>query len=658
MSLPLPSQAETKGRFSLQNLRSRAGARFAIIGLAGLGILYYLAAPDPYRPDLAWARERPLPPPPPPSWDIDFDRPPPPPHEGGSPGGVATPPDATTAQRAEAVREAFKHAYRGYAQAAWTYDELMPNSNASINNFNGWGVTIVDSISTMQLMGLKAEYDSALDYVARMEFDIAHDGHAPFFETAIRYLGGLASAHALATSYIIGPLSSTYAGPATAKPGPGPISPQSSSQPPYAGREHILLRKAVLLADKLLPVFDSATGLPWYGVKTSGPAPIYTSDDPKSYKYANEADNAPGVRLAPSGVAPLAEFASCQVELKYLAYATGEARYYWAAERVMEVLKKSAPHLSLPGLFPIYWDRTTGTPSGDHISLGAMADSGFEYLLKQYLVSGRTEVGLRELWLASSDSIINHMLFLSPSRKLLYVSDISGPDHAPSGKLEHLSCFLPGLFALGADQLTESEGMTKQRKERYMWAATGLAQTCAGVYEDMETGIGAEEVMFETGNPKWIDILKKWERGRRVGDLPPGVVKDFIRRGSSEERDYRIRDGRWLSRPETLESIFLLWRTTKDPVWRERGWKIFQAIEKHSRTKYGYGSVSHVDVAQAASTINSQPSYFLAETLKYLFLLFSEDSALPLDKFVFNTEAHPLKVWKWRDWEMKKYKIQ
>ncbi|QRV98941.1 glycoside hydrolase family 47 protein [Ceratobasidium sp. AG-Ba] len=648
MSLPLPSQAEIKNTFSLQNLRSRAGARFAIIGLAGLCLVYYLAAPDPYRPDLAWGRERP----PPPSWDIDFDGPPQPPHTGEG-GPIATPPNATMVQRAEAVRQAFKHAYGSYTRAAWGLDEILPNSNGSTNNFNGWGVSIIDSISTIQLMQLKEEYDSALDYVARMNFDIAGNGYAPFFETAIRYLGGLASAHALATSNITGPLSSTSA----VKSGVGPIAPQTSP-PTYGGREHILLRKAVLLADKLLPVFDSPSGLPWYGVKTSGPPPIYTSDDPKSYKYAKESDNAPGARVSPSGAAPLAEFASCQVELKYLAYATGEARYYWAAERVMEAMKRSAPSLTLPGLFPIYWDRTTGQPTGDHISLGAMADSGFEYLLKQYLVSGRTETQLRDLWLASSDSIINHMLFLSPTRKLLYVSDISGSRHDQSGKLEHLSCFLPGLFALGADQLTEKEGMTKERKERYMWVATGLAQTCAGVYEDMESGIGAEEVMFEPTNPKWIDLLKKWERGRRPGDLPPGVAKDFVRKGSSEVRDYRIRDARWLSRPETLESIFLLWRTTKDPVWRERGWKIFQAIEKHSRTKTGYGSVAHVDVAHGTTTINSQPSYFLAETLKYLFLLFSEDSAFPLDRFVFNTEAHPLSVWKWREWEMKKYKIR
>jgi hypothetical protein len=47
----------------------------------------------------------------------------------------------------------------------------------------------------------------------------------------------------------------------------------------------VLLRKAALLADKLLPVFDSPSSLPYYGVRTSGPAPVYETDDPKSYKY-------------------------------------------------------------------------------------------------------------------------------------------------------------------------------------------------------------------------------------------------------------------------------------------------------------------------------------------------------------------------------------
>ncbi|KAH7337659.1 glycoside hydrolase [Rhizoctonia solani] len=642
MSLPLPAQTDSKAGFSLQALKSRAGARFAILGLTVAGVLYYLAAPDPYRPELAWPREKPFGgSPPPPAWDPDFDPPPLPPHGGPPP--VKGPGDPVMTERAEAVRNAFRHAYDGYIRAAWKYDELLPNTNGSVNNFNGWGVSVIDSISTMQLMGLKSEYDGALDFVSNMDFDINNDGHAPFFETAIRYLGGLVSAHSLARSTVTGPLSS--------------LESAKSNSNSYAGREHVLLQKAALLADKLLPVFDSPSGLPFFGVRTSGPAPVYPTDDPRSYKYSKASDNAPGARISNGGSAPLAEFASCQMELKYLSWATGHARYFLAAERVMDVMKKAAPHLPLPGLFPIWWERTAGTPIGDHVSLGAMADSGFEYLLKQYLLTGRTETQLRDLWLDASDSIISHMLYISPNRKLLYVTDISGGAHSPSGKLEHLSCFLPGLFALGADQLTEKEGMTKQRKERYMWAAIGLTNTCIGIYEDMQTGLGAETIQFQGQNPKWIDEVTKWERTRKAGDLPPGVTTKWTRLESDGQRDYFAADPRWLSRPETLESVFLLWRTTKDPIWRERGWAAFQAIEKYSKTQYGYGSVSHVDNKNAASATNSQPSYFLAETLKYLYLLFSDDSALPLDQFIFNTEAHPLGVWKWRDWEIEKYKI-
>ncbi|KAG8710864.1 hypothetical protein FRC11_004037, partial [Ceratobasidium sp. 423] len=165
MSLPLPAQTDTKSGFTLQALKSRAGARFAILGLTVAGVLYYLAAPDSYRPELAWPREKPFPVPPPPAWDSDFDPPPlppPPPAHGGAP--VKAPSDPLMAERAEAVRKAFRHAYNGYILAASNYDELLPTSNGSINNFNGWGVSVIDSISTMQLMGLKPEYDGALDF--------------------------------------------------------------------------------------------------------------------------------------------------------------------------------------------------------------------------------------------------------------------------------------------------------------------------------------------------------------------------------------------------------------------------------------------------------------------------------------------------------------
>ena len=57
----------------------------------------------------------------------------------------------------------------------------------------------------------------------------------------------------------------------------------------------------------------------------------------------------------------------------------------------------------------------------------------------------------------------------------------------------------------------------------------------------------------------------------------------------------------------------------------------------------GYSGVKDV-YASSAQQDDVQQSFFFAETLKYLFLIFSDDSVLPLDKYVFNSEAHPFRI--------------
>ena len=71
-------------------------------------------------------------------------------------------------ERADAVKDSFIHGYHGYEAAAFGQDELLPVTNKSITNFNGWGVTIVDSMSTMLLMGLKDEFKRATAHVAKI----------------------------------------------------------------------------------------------------------------------------------------------------------------------------------------------------------------------------------------------------------------------------------------------------------------------------------------------------------------------------------------------------------------------------------------------------------------------------------------------------------
>ena len=101
-----------------------------------------------------------------------------------------------------------------------------------------------------------------------------------------------------------------------------------------------------------------------------------------------------------------------------------------------------------------------------------------------------------------------------------------------------------------------------------------------------------------------------------------------------------------LQRPETVESIFYMYRATKDPKYRDWGWNIFQAFEKHTRVEHGYASIDNVRRPERVGYRDKMETFYLAETLKYLYLLFSDDPDLiALDKWVINTEAHPLPVY-------------
>jgi mannosyl-oligosaccharide alpha-1,2-mannosidase len=94
---------------------------------------------------------------------------------------------------------------------------------------------------------------------------------------------------------------------------------------------------------------------------------------------------------------------------------------------------------------------------------------------------------------------------------------------------------------------------------------------------------------------------------------------------------------------ETVESYFVMWRLTHEQKYRDWAWEAFLAIEKNCRVDGGYAGLNDVS-NNFGGNDNLQQTFFLAETLKYLYLIFSDDSVIPLDKYVFNTEAHPLGI--------------
>jgi mannosyl-oligosaccharide alpha-1,2-mannosidase len=177
----------------------------------------------------------------------------------------------------------------------------------------------------------------------------------------------------------------------------------------------------------------------------------------------------------------------------------------------------------------------------------------------------------------SITGILENLVFLSKTRNLIYVTDtfVTASGLKPTRKLEHLSCFFPGLLALGAETLPESI-MSTQQRELHRWAAEGLAHTCWVMYADQPSGLGPEIVIFhdwgtndtpvwihqtETWKQeRWIGHVQKWEEDGRVGGKPPGVGNAGLPLKSEEgvKKDYVIQVSSYLLRPEVRTNIYML----------------------------------------------------------------------------------------------------
>ncbi|KAH7085551.1 glycosyl hydrolase family 47-domain-containing protein [Paraphoma chrysanthemicola] len=126
--------------------------------------------------------------------------------------------------------------------------------------------------------------------------------------------------------------------------------------------------------------------------------------------------------------------------------------------------------------------------------------------------------------------------------------------------------------------------------------------------------------------------------------VPPMNHNDYVQNKILEERlppgVTRIGARNYILRPEAIESVWYMYRITGDNHWREVGWRMFLAVDQHTSTKYGNSAVD--DVTKLSPTLNDEmESFWLAETLKYFYLLFESEDVISLDDWVLNTEAHP-----------------
>jgi mannosyl-oligosaccharide alpha-1,2-mannosidase len=177
--------------------------------------------------------------------------------------------------------------------------------------------------------------------------------------------------------------------------------------------------------------------------------------------------------------------------------------------------------------------------------------------------------------------------------------------------MDHLVCYLPGAIALGATGgLTEAEARKEpdwgRAQENQMELARELMKTCWGMYRVTKTGLAPEIVWFETLQ----DALRPFPGATR---LPRSWNSK-----SKWQQDYIIKafDQHNLQRPETVESLFMMWRITGDPVYREWGWEIFRAFQKHTKLEDGEGhsSLNSVKYIPAVRRDNME-SFWLVSSL-------------------------------------------
>jgi len=321
-----------------------------------------------------------------------------------------------------------QRSWAAYKKYAWGHDVLKPISKSYVDWYSQpLYISPIDAYSTLYLMGLTNEAREIENYVVdSLDFD--KDIKAKIFEVNIRILGGLLSMYEL------------------------------------SGNEKVL-DKAVDFADRMLPAFDTKTGIPkyWVNLKTG---------------------------MASGDTVNVAEAASYTFEMGILSYYTKDPRYYNAGKKATIAIYERRSEIGLIGdIIDVETGEWVSTQS--HICAGV--DSYYEYLFKSYKLFGDDELG--EIWQNSIDKVNNYLPEMYDGNLWYGRVDMNTGEHV-SSVITLYDAFFPAILSLSGDT---SRAIDVQKSWNWLWNKYGLEPM---VYD------------YKTGNPNYP-----------VYDLNPEIIE-------------------------------------------------------------------------------------------------------------------------------------
>ncbi|XP_041951837.1 mannosyl-oligosaccharide 1,2-alpha-mannosidase IA-like [Alosa sapidissima] len=505
------------------------------------------------------------------------------------------PSDPDTKEKRAKIKEMMQFSWDNYKRYAWGFNELRPVSKQghSSNLFGGLkGATIVDALDTLYIMEMYEEFEAATEWVVK-NLDFNMNTEISVFEVNIRFVGGLLSAYYLSGKEVFSQGQHNL---------PAGVGSAALACGVAEGKGCQRQLSVSVFGMSPQQTEDSGSCLPLPSAHPRSVTHTHTHKTPTGIPWAllnMKSGIGRNWPWASGGSSILAEYGTLHLEFMHLSKLSGNPAF---AEKVMNI-RKVLNRLDKPsgGLYPNYLNPNSGQWGQHHVSVGGLGDSFYEYLLKAWIMSDKSDEEGKKLYYDALQAIEKNLIRKS-SGGLTYIAEWKGGllEH----KMGHLTCFAGGMIALGAD------GAPDQQTGHHMELAAEITRTCHESYARTNLKLGPEAFRFD---------------------------------GGVEAIATRQNEKYFILRPEVIETYMYMWRFTHDPKYRQWGWEAVQALEQHCRVEGGYSGVRDV-YASNPNHDDVQQSFYLAETLKYLYLLFSEDDHLPFEHWVFNTEAHPLPI--------------